>query len=154
MNQLAEDAITEMLNGFSQTKQDYQVLLSTLEKLCAGIDDRAIIAAAMCFADGQVPGQSKSYPPTSALFMDEVRRQADYLRNLAHPRLPPPIRRNGTLSPFEVKKQKALTENANRPVLFEDVNFDKWKLLSAQKSVQIGAIWVATLGIVFGPEPK
>lgn len=56
------------------------------------------------------------------------------------------------LAPFEIAKNKKLSEYADRPVLFEDVNFDKWKQLSLHKQVPVGAFWVACLGTVYGPK--
>lgn len=55
-------------------------------------------------------------------------------------------------APFQVRQQKRLAENAHLPVLFEDVSFDKWRLMSAAKEIPVGAKWVA--GIVYGPGPK
>lgn len=56
------------------------------------------------------------------------------------------------LLPFEVTKNKKLAEYRDHPVLFQDVNYDKWKALSASKQVPVGAVWVASLGTVYGPK--
>lgn len=154
MNQQAEDAITGMLNCFPQTSQDYQLLLATLERLLLGTDDLAIIAAAERFADGRVPEQSKKFAPSGPEFLDEVRKQQDYIALLSRPRLPPPVYRPGPLAPFEIKRQKAFAENSHLPVLFEDVSYDVWKRMSKDQQVPAGAKWVAVLGIVYGPENR
>lgn len=60
----------------------------------------------------------------------------------------------GTLSPFEIKKQRLLAAHANRPVLFESAGYDQFKKLSATRQIPPGAVWVAALGIIYGPEPK
>lgn len=55
--------------------------------------------------------------------------------------------------PFEVTRNKKLAEYRDHPVLFTDVNNDRWRQLSASKAVPPGAVWVATLGTVYGPKP-
>jgi hypothetical protein len=154
MNQQAEDAITGMFNCFPQTGQDYQILLATLEKLLLGADDLAIIQAAERFASGRVPDQSKKFAPSGPEFMDEVRRQHDYLALLARPRIAPPVYRSGPLAPFQIARQKAFAENSHLPVLFEDINFDQWKRMSRENQIPAGSKWVAALGIVYGPENR
>lgn len=57
-------------------------------------------------------------------------------------------------SPFEIKKLRLLAAHANRPVLFEAAGFDQFKKLSATRQIPTGAVWVAALGIIYGPEPK
>lgn len=56
--------------------------------------------------------------------------------------------------PFEVKQQQAWAKYGHLPILFENVNNDKWRQLSAAKQVPVGGFWCAALGIVFGPELK
>lgn len=56
------------------------------------------------------------------------------------------------LLPFEVAKNKKLAEYRDHPVLFTDVNNDKWRLLSKAKEVPPGSVWVAALGTVYGPK--
>jgi hypothetical protein len=154
MNQKAEDAITGMLNCFPQTGQDYQILLGTLENLLHGMDDLAVIAAAERFASGNVPEQSKKFAPSGPEFMDEVRRQQEYISLRNRPRIAAPVYRPGPLAPFQIAQQKKFAENSHLPVLFENINFDTWKRMSKEKQVPVGAKWVASMGIVYGPEPK
>ena len=154
MDQRAEDAITGMLNCFPQTSQDYQLLLATLEKLLLGADDSAIVAAAERFASGTVPDQSKKFAPSGPEFLDEVRRQHDYIALRNRPRIAPPTYQRGPLAPFQIAQQKKFAENSNRAVLFEDVNLETRKRLSMEKAIPPGSKWVAALGIVYGPENR
>jgi hypothetical protein len=154
MNKQASDAITEMLNGFPQTNQDYSALLPMLARLCSGLSDEALISAADRFAAGDVKDQSKIYAPSSAQFVEEARRRDELLKVLARPRLPPPTYQRGPLAPYQIATQKKWAENAHLPVLFTDIDFNKWKALSAARDVPTGAKWVAALGVVFGSAPK
>jgi hypothetical protein len=117
------------------------------------VDDSAIVAAAERFASGTVPEQSKKFAPSGPEFLDEVRKQQEYIALRNRPRIAPPVYRSGPLAPFQIAQQKKLSENSNRPVLFEDINFEQWKRMSAEKQVPVGAKWVAALGIVYGPQP-
>jgi hypothetical protein len=154
MNKQASDAITEMLNGFPQTNQDYSALLPMLARLCSGLSDEALISAADRFAAGDVKDQSKKFAPSAPEFVEEARRRDELLKVLARPRLPPPTYQRGPLAPYQIATQKKWAENAHLPVLFTDIDFNKWKALSAAKDVPAGAKWVASLGVVFGPAPK
>jgi hypothetical protein len=53
-----------------------------------------------------------------------------------------------------MRKAKKLAEYADRPVLFTDVNNDKWRALSKAKEVPPGAVWSAALSTVFGSAVK
>lgn len=118
-----------------------------------GIPDAAIVEAAQRFRQGLVDGQKLDYAPSPARFCTEARRVAEALNLRDRPRLPaPPAYRKGPLAPFEIKRQKALTEYTDRPVLFEDITYDQWRRLSAEKAVPVGAVWVASLGAVYGPK--
>jgi len=144
-----------MLNCFPQTNQNYEVLLLTLDKLCAGLSDRAIIEAAERFASGDVKDQSKKFAPAAPELVEEARRRQDYIDLLSKPRIAPPeLYRRGPLSPSEMTRQKALSDNAHLPVLLEDISFETWKRLSKDRQIPTGAKWVACLGIVYGPKPK
>lgn len=154
MNQQAEDSITGMLNCFPQTNQNYELLLASLDKLCAGMADQAIIEASERFAAGDVSDQSKKFAPSAPEFVEEVRRRQEYLELKARPRISSPAYTRGPLAPFEIKRQKALNTYSHLPVLLEGIGYDDWRRLSHQKQVPVGAIWVAALGIVYGPESK
>jgi hypothetical protein len=114
---------------------------------------QSIIEAAQRFTTGKVQGQSKTFAPSVAEFVAEVERRQELIDIKAKPRLPPPRYFPGPLAPFQIRQQQRLAENSDRPILFEGINFDQWKKLSANKEVPTGAIWVASLGIVYGPPP-
>lgn len=155
MNQAAEDSITAMLNCFPQTGQDYALLLGTLQHLCDGLTDQAVIDAAKRFAAGDVKDQSKKFAPSAPEFVEEARRRDELLKVMARPRLPPPDQyRPGPLPPYQLATQRKWAENADRQVMFSDVSFEQWKALSATKDIPAGAKWVAAIGVVFGPAPK
>lgn len=117
-----------------------------------GLSSLAVIEAAQRFVMGDVPDQSKTFAPSVAEFVQEARQRQEYIDLKAKPRLPAPRYFPGKLAPFQVRQQKRLSENSHLPVIFENVNSDQWRKLSAAKEVPTGAIWVASLGIVYGPE--
>lgn len=130
------------------------MLLRTYRAVLADSTSQSIIDAAQRFTTGKVQGQSKTFAPSVAEFVAEVERRQEIIDIQAKPRLPAPRYFPGPLAPFQVRQQKRLAENANRKVLFEGINFDQWKKLSANREVPTGAIWIASLGVVYGPEPK
>lgn len=156
MNQQAEQSIIEMMNCFPQTSQDYRVLLQTLHKLCAGLTDQAIIEAAERFAAGDVQDQSPKFAPAAPEFVAEARRRQEFIDMRSRPRLssPPVVYRSGPLAPFETKRQRALTENADRQVIKEDASYDEFKRMSKAGELPAGSSWVACLAIIFGPRPS
>lgn len=154
MNQQAEQSIIEMMNGFSQTSQDYRLLLVTLARQCAGLTDRAIIEAADRFGAGDVAGQSKKFAPSVPEFVEEARNRQEFIDLASRHRLPAPVYRGGSMAPFEVKRQQALAKYADHPVLLENVTHEQWRRLSASRQVPAGATWVACLGVVYGPASK
>lgn len=156
MNQEAEDEVTAMLNYFPQTAQNYEVFLASLDRDLAGISDRAIIEAARRYRRNEVHGQSVEFAPSGAAFITEARKRQEFIELRERPRLSGPVSmpRRGGIAPFEARKQRAWSEYGHRPVLFEDVSHERWMNLYRAKEVPEGSIWVACLGIVFGPEPK
>lgn len=127
----------------------------TLSKLLGGLSDSAIIRAADRFAAGDVPEQSKTFAPATPEFVAEVRRQQEYLSIKAHPRLTAPeYRPSGSMPPFLITRQKLLAKHAHLPVLFEDIAYDQFKKLSKAGEIPVGGKWVASLGIIYGPEAK
>lgn len=126
----------------------------TLDRLCAGLSDLAIIETADRYASGDVPEQSKKYPPTGPEFIEEARRRQEFLDLRARPRIAPPVYSRGSLAPFEVARQKALARHSHRPVLMENIGLDEFKRLCASKQIPLGSIFATTLGIVYGPEAK
>jgi len=128
--------------------------LLTLDRLCAGLSDQAIIETADRFASGDVKDQSKKFPPTGPEFIEEVRRRQEYLDLKARPRLAPPTYTRGPLAPFEIGRQRALARHSNRPVLMENIQLDEFRRLCAAKQLPLDALYACTLGIVYGPENK
>lgn len=126
--------------------------MKTYSAVLRDTSSQAIIEAAQRFVTGEVQDQSRTFAPSIAEFCVEVRSRQEFIDVRNRPRLAPPVYRKGPLAPFEIKRQKALNEYADRAVLLEDINFDQWRRLSAEKAVPAGAIWVAALGIVYGPK--
>lgn len=154
MNHQAQLSITEMMNCFPQTNQNYEVLLGTLDRLCAGLSDQAIIEAAERFASGDVKDQSKKFAPSAPEFVEEARRRQEFLDIKARPRIAPPAYTRGPLAPFEIARQKALAKHSHRPVLLENIGLDEFKRLCAAKQLPLGSVFAVSLGIVYGPESK
>lgn len=130
------------------------MLLRTYAAVLADNSEQSIIEAAQRYTTGDVEGQSRTFAPSVPEFVAEVRRREEYISLRNRPRLEAPKYRPGPLAPFEVRRQQALSRYAHLPVLFEDIGYDQWRKLSAAKEVPTGAIWVAALGMVFGPVPK
>lgn len=153
MTSKVEQSIIAMMNGFPQTSQDYQVLLKTLLAHSRNASDEAVIETARRFSAGQVEGQSMRFSPTSAEFMDEVRKRQEFIDQRSRPRLPAPVYRPGPKAPFQIAREKALEANKHLPILFEDISHDRFRQLAIQKQIPIGAKWVAACGNVYGPAP-
>lgn len=154
MSDRTNDAVTAMLNCFPQTAQDYGLWLETLERLCAGLTDRAVIETAERFAAGNVPDQSTRFAPSTAEFIQEAKRQQELIDIKSKPRLPPPRYFPGPLAPFQIRQQKRLSENSHLPVISANATFEEFRRLSASKQLPVGAKFVASLGIIYGPEPS
>lgn len=127
--------------------------MGTYEAVLQGLSQQAVTEAAQRFTMGDVQGQSKTFAPSVAEFVTEARSRQELIDLKAKPRLPAPRYFPGPLAPFQVRQQKRLSENSHLPVLFEGVNSDQWRKLSMERKVPVGAIWVASLGIVYGPAP-
>lgn len=146
-----------MLNAFPQgAASNAEVLLRTYEAVLADSLPEAVVKAAQRFTTGKVPNQSMTFSPSVAEFVAEVERQEEYISIKARPRIAAPEYRptSGGMPPFMVTRIRLLAENANRQVLFEDINFDQFRKLSAAREIPVGGKWVAALGIIYGPEPK
>lgn len=127
--------------------------MATLARKCSDVSDQAIIETADRYGNGEVKDQSKKYAPTVPEFVEEVRRRQEFIEVRARPRLAAPVYQSGRLAPFQVARQKALTENAHLPVIAEDITYEQFKRLSETKQIPVGAKWVACLGTIFGPAP-
>lgn len=151
MDQKAFLAITAMLNSFPQNAGNPDLTMKTYEAVLADATSQAVVEAALRFTSGDVKDQSKKFAPSVAEFVEEVRRRQEYIDVRNRPRLPAPTYTPGPLAPFQVKRQKALAENAHLPVLVEDCTFDQFRHLSLTKQIPVGAKWVACLGTIYGP---
>jgi len=118
------------------------------------VGDKAVDEACRRFISGDVQGQSKTFAPSIAEFVTEARSRQELIDLKAKPQLPAPRYFPGPLAPFQVRQQKRLNENAHLPVLFEGINSDQWRKLSMERKVPVGAKFVASLGIVYGPPAK
>jgi hypothetical protein len=129
------------------------LMVDTFEMAMSGLSSQAVIEAARRFIMGDVPKQSKTFAPSVAEFVAEVRNQQEIIEIRKTPRLPAPRYFPGPLAPFQVRQQKRLAENSHLPILFENISYDQFRKMSAAKEIPVGASW-CSLGIVYGPEPK
>lgn len=151
MNDAAMLEIARMRNSFAQTGDNADLTRDTYKLALQDLSSQAVIEAAQRFVMGDVEGQSKTFAPSIAEFVTEARRRQEIIKLKATPCLPAPRYFPGPLAPFQVRQQKRLSENANRPVLFENISFDQFRKMSAAKEIPLGGIWLASLGIVYGP---
>jgi len=143
-----------MLESFPQTSGNPDLTVSAYELAVAGLSSQSVIEAAQRFITGLVDGQSMDFAPATPRFAQEARSRQELIDLKAKPRLPAPRYFPGPLAPFQVRQQKRLSENSHLPVLFENINSDQWRKLSMERKVPAGAIWVASLGIVYGPQTR
>jgi len=143
-----------MLNSFRATSADPDVLLRTFASVLDGFQPSLIIDTAKRYSSGEVDGASDQFAPTPAEFAKEVRRRAALKADIAKPRsLPAPRYFPGPLAPFQVRQEKRRAENTDRPVIEANVPLDRFIALSRAKQLPVGAIWIATIGIL-GPSSK
>ncbi len=154
LDQRSYMAIVTLLNSFPSSNSNPDLTMGTYEQVLQGISPQAVTEAAQRFTMGDVQGQSKTFAPSIAEFVAEARQRQEYVELKKNPRLPPPRYFPGPLAPFQIKQQKRLAENAHLPILFENISYDQFRKLSAAKEIPVGARWVASLGVVYGPEPK
>jgi hypothetical protein len=153
MDDMAEMEITRMLSMFPQTT-DPDLTMETFDLATKGLSAAAIIETAQRFVLGAVEGQSVDFAPSVARFAQEARKRHEHLKPSVPKSLPAPRYFPGPLAPFQVRQQKRLAENAHLPVLFEKINSDQWRKMSLAREIPVGAKFVASLGIVYGPDPK
>jgi len=154
MDDTALKEVARMLNAYPMSNTNPDLTLETFEMATQGLSSQAVIEAAQRFVMGDVQGQSKTFAPTVAEFIQEARSRQEYIDIKAKPRLPAPRYFPGPLAPFQVRQQKRLSENSHLPVLFENVNSDQWRKMSMAREIPAGSKWVASLGIVYGPPAK
>lgn len=151
MDQQASLAVSVMLDAFG-AKSDPDVTIRTYDAILRDVSSQAIIDTAENFTSGKVEGQRLRFAPTPAEFATEARKRHEAIQIASKPRIARPVYERGPLAPFQIHVNKKRAEYADRPVLFEDVNNDRWRQLSKQKLVPPGSTWVACLGTVYGPK--
>lgn len=127
--------------------------METYRAVLDGVSFRSIIETASRFTSGDVKNQNRTFAPSIAEFVQEARRIETMYSAIDRPReykAIPVFTRN----PLTVRLERLRSDNAHREILFEDINFDKWRRLSAERMVPVGASWVAALGTVYGPDSK
>lgn len=144
-------AVTAMLNSFPQGSSDPETLVNTFEAMTRNISSAAICEAAERFMAGTVQDQSVRFAPSVAEFVREAQRIHDRDEVRRQPLLPAP--RVGR-TPLLERLDRLRRQYANRPVLHTDVSNDRFRALSKSRELPAGAIWVAALGTVYGPEPR
>jgi hypothetical protein len=144
-----------MINSFPQQEAaNKEALLRTFKAALQGASSQSIIESAERFTKGLVKGQNKTFAPSVAEFFDEVCSRQELIDIKARPRLPPPQYFPGPLAPFQVRQQKRLAENSHLPIISENATLDEFRRLSAAKQLPVGAKFVASLGIIYGPPPS
>lgn len=151
MNNARLDAVTRMLNAFPPTSDNFDLLLDTYAQQLEGLSTEAVELAVRRYLSGDVPEQSRKYAPTVPEFIQEARRCQEVIGIQSRPKLPKPVYRSSGMAPFEIKMAKARAEHAHLPILFEDIGYDQWRKLCAERQIPTGAVWVACLGTVYGP---
>jgi hypothetical protein len=152
MDDMAEMEITRMLSMFPQTT-DPDLTMETFDLATQGLSAAAIIETAQRFILGAVEGQSVDFSPSVARFAQEARKRQEYLKPSPPRSLPVPRYFPGPKAPFQIRQEKRRAENADRPVIEANVPLDRFVALSKAKQLPVGAIWVATMGIL-GPAQK
>lgn len=140
-----------MYNGFPRQDEDTELRLRTLERLLANIDPPAVVEAARRFAAGEVQAQSMRFAPTVAEFTAEARKVQQAREAAQRPMVSRPVPAS---IPLSIRNERLRTKYAHRPVLFEDINDERFKQLSREQKIPTGASWVAALATIYGPEPK
>jgi hypothetical protein len=149
MNYTVITEITRMLNAFPTSKADPDLTLDTFEMATSGLSSQAVIEAAQRFTMGDVQGQSTTFAPSVAEFVEEARQRQEYMDLKARPRLPAPSAYTGT--PWHVRQEKARTKYRECPIIKENVSYDEFRKMSAAREIPVGGAWVAALATVFGP---
>ena len=129
--------------------------MKTYEAVLRGFPVGAITEAAHRFTAGLVEGQNRSFAPSTAEFMVQVRK-IDEIQALQRdrPKMPQisaqPYHSTGR-APFEIEAEKLRQKYANREILKVGVSYDQWR--SMRHELPHGHTWIGALnGTIFGPE--
>lgn len=92
MDQKAFLAITAMLNSFpQQAATDSETLLKTYSAVLRDVSPQAVTETAQRFICGDVKGQSRTFAPSVAEFVQEAKRWASLIPYRDQPALPSPV---------------------------------------------------------------
>jgi len=129
--------------------------MKTYEAVLRGFPVAAITEAAHRFTAGLVEGQNRSFAPSTAEFMVQVRKIDEVFaikrsRQNA-PQITAPVYRGNGKAPFEIEAEKLRQKYANREILKVGVSYDQWR--SMRHELPHGHTWIGALnGTIFGPE--
>lgn len=140
-----------MLNAFPAGNGNPDLTMATYERALNSVSSQAIIDAAQRFTSGDVPGQNRSFAPSVAEFVQQARKQDEYLAAKDRPRVA--YSHVVEHMPFMLRIEKKRAEYADRHILYTDINFDQWKRLSQGGQIPVGGVWVSSLGTIYGPKP-
>lgn len=70
------------------------------------------------------------------------------------PEVPNEAPRPKRTPPIFINQERARARHSHLPILFEHIDFDTFKRMSRGRQIPTGAKWVASLGIIYGPEAK
>lgn len=143
--------VSFLLSGFKESQDmDKKTNLAIFYSAVKMYPLTAIEEAASRFRSGMVERSNHTFAPTSAEFAIEVRKVADAQEARARPRLA----RGPTFKSYNfLDKQEGLRRQyGHRPVIKENATIDEWHRMSRAREVPVGAIWVASLGTIYGPE--
>ncbi|WP_420578797.1 hypothetical protein [Oceaniradius stylonematis] len=139
------------LNSFPQGKSNPELLMQTYAVDLAGFSDGAIVQACRRFRRGEVMGQNKTFAPSIAEFVAEVKKRQELLGLLADAsrRLPAPSPIPGADTPTDRMRARLAKEMAARAVLFENMDFVEFGRRCAALEFPVGSQW--RMGTVYGP---
>jgi hypothetical protein len=144
--------IVRLLECFRQTQGNTQLLLDTFVQHVAPFSDEAVTRAVRQFLSGDVHGQNLRFAPSVPEFIAEARRCQQILDIAARPTLPAPPYPPASLTPLAVARKRGADGREGCPVLFENVDYDRFRRLRRDKLLPSGAFWVV-LGTVYGRRP-
>lgn len=141
--------IVGMLNAFPMGNSNPDAMMGSYELALQGLCPTAVIEAARRFTLGDVQGQSKTFAPSIAEFVQEARQRQEYIDIKALPKLPPPVYRHHTGTPFYIRQEKTRTRYKDCAILAENVGIDEYR--RRVREFPEGHAWIAAVATVYGP---
>jgi hypothetical protein len=127
----------------------------TYEQALTAVGSQAIEETVSRFIAGDVEGQSRTFAPSIAEFIQEARSRQEIIDLLSRPRLAARgYVQAGHLRPFEILRQKALTKFQDCPVLHENISHAEFMALSKAHQIPVGAVWSAATCNVYGGQAE